>query len=797
MLLDLDQIRPSDGKRVGGKAVGLARLRGHRLPVPPGFVVPVGQLERALDAAGLLDRVRAGAQGPEIQAAVRAMPVPADLLEEIERRARALGGAMAIRSSALAEDGAEASHAGQYESVIGVQPGPDLADALREVWASGLAPRVKLYAARRRSRSPTWALAVVIQRVVEAGCAGVMFTIDPATGSWRHMTVEAAPGSGEAVVAGQVATDFHRIKRPRRTPRPLQRVLARVRLAVDLHQPVDPARPVLTESTLLRLCRLGLRVEGLLGGPQDIEWVEDRSGELHLLQSRPVSTAKDVRRSGPVVWSSRFIGERWTAPATPLGWSEMQHLLDRFIGYPQTSRRWLGGEEPSKLVRFAPYLNVTVFRHLGFKLPGFAPPKFMVELLPPDEEEGWLRRHAQAPNLRVYGSIMRETIQGRRWTRFRWNPATNWRAWERFAGELDAGLATMQGELRTVDEARARLSAVRTLAREYIKIHICSLLFANIGHQICTAVLPEGTDPEVVLRGVGDNPTVRGNQALWRLGRGEAELEEILKEYGHRAPSSWELFSLRWREDPDAVLALAASVARGVDPAVDAGRLAQQTEAAMANLPIHLRGFVRLTQRYLGLREVQRFAFDRLLWSWKQGLLFLEGELGLAIRHLERGELEALLDGTLPREAAQGMVERRAAEWSLEVERRAAGNLPPAFMVGGEAHVVEHTGRGIQGLGISSGVVTGTVRVIHSLADAARLQPGDILVTRATDPGWAPLFLTAGGLILELGSMLSHGAVVAREYRLPAVVNVAEATARLRDGQTVTLDGGRGMVWLR
>jgi pyruvate,water dikinase len=119
------------------------------------------------------------------------------------------------------------------------------------------------------------------------------------------------------------------------------------------------------------------------------------------------------------------------------------------------------------------------------------------------------------------------------------------------------------------------------------------------------------------------------------------------------------------------------------------------------------------------------------------------------------------------------------------------------FLIGDVAPEDPAQGLRLQGLGISAGVVTGPVRVLHSLSEADRLKPGEILVAQATDPGWTPLFLSASGLIMEMGGMLSHGAVVAREYGLPAVVNVSGATGRLSDGQIVTVDGSRGVVWVR
>ncbi len=785
-LIDLTEITPRDHRRVGGKAAGLARLLSHALPVPPGFVVPTRVFRRFLrdnglweaatrgDPAGLPRAIETGRLDPAFAGALRTA-------------AAKLGARLAVRSSGTEEDGARSSQAGRHDTMLGVAPGDETERALLSCWASLYSPRALALA---DGRPAPGGMAVVVQAMAPARCAGVLFTINPQNGSWREMTVECAAGLGEAVVSGHVVPDFYRVRRPRRSPRPVQRVLARIRL-----QTLEaPERPLLQQADLHRLCRLGLRIEALLGGPRDVEWAMAPDGALAVLQARPVTTARDVRRSGPVVWTRRFGGERWTEPATPLGWTEMQGLLDWFIAYPETSRRYLGGERPTRLVRFAPYFNVTVFRHLAFKAPGASPPRFMVELLPPDEERGWLRRHAQAPDLRVYRSILAETFAEQRWRRFRWNPFTNWRAWDEFARGLDRELAALP-PLDTSADLRLRIQRCRELARAYIGIHICSLLFANIWYESALAMLG-GRPPELVadlLRAPADTATGRANHALWELGRGRLSMETFLERFGHRAENSWELFSPRWREDPERVLRLAQTVAAGDEPPCG---------TAPAQLPRDLprphRETVRLAQRYLQLREDQRFHFDRILWEWKQAYLALEERHGVALRFLELIEVRALLAGELAIEEARARVDRRSEAWREECRRRREGDRPPAFVVGDQAWSDDHSAaQRLQGMGISAGVVTGPARVLRSLDEAELLRPGDILVVEATDPAWTPLFLTAAGLVMELGGMLSHGAVVAREYRLPAVVNVDGATQRLRDGDVITVDGSRGMVWIR
>ncbi|MFT4979764.1 MAG: pyruvate,water dikinase, partial [Myxococcota bacterium] len=509
MLLRLDQISSRDRDRVGGKAVGLARLDRAGLPVPPAIVVPVAVFTRFLRDNGLWERALQG--DPTLHQDIPGGRLDPAFAGALRTETARLGPRLAVRSSGVDEDGEKSSFAGQYDTHLGVAPGDATEAALLSCWASAYSPQVIAY---RDGPPPPGGMAVVVQSMVSARCAGVMFTINPLSGSWREMTVEAAWGLGEAVVSGQTIPDYYRVRRPRRTPRPVQRLLARVRLAVIEEQihpqhtqllpgdgglqevPVPPARtgaPKLRLAELYRLCRLGLRIEGRLGGPQDVEWAQDESGRLFVLQARPVTTTGAVRRSGPAIWTRRFVGERWTEPATPLGWSLMRDLLEWFIAYPETSRRYLGGEEASRLYRAAPYFNVTLFRHLAFKAPGAPPPRFMLEMLPPDEERSWLRRHAQPPDLRVYWHIIATTIRERRWQRFRWNILRNWVAWDEYRQRLDRELPALSTPLTTREQATSRAAACEALAREYIKVHICSLLFANIWYQLAEAAL-QGAD---------------------------------------------------------------------------------------------------------------------------------------------------------------------------------------------------------------------------------------------------------------------------------------------------------------
>jgi pyruvate,water dikinase len=751
-ILDLRDIRPPHGARVGGKAAALARLVAAGIPVPDGFVITADETAMTPALAG-----------------------------ELRRRAAELGPRVAVRSSAVGEDARDASFAGQYETLLGVAPGDGVERAVEACWASASSARVRAY------RGARGAMAVLVQRQVASRCAGVLFTVNP-NGSWGEMVIEAAWGQGESVVSGRVVPDGYVV--PRR--------FGRLRdIRTDVHaqtvetvidaggrREVDvPASrvgtPKLRRQDVRELCRLGLAIEKALGGPQDVEWAQE-DGRFLVLQARPITRNRQVRRAREdVLWTRRFLGERWTEPATQLGWSSLEPLLAYFIAYPRTSRRYLSGEPPMRLYRLAPYVDATVFRHLLFKLPGAAPPRFLLEMLPPAEVETWRSRRAQAPDVRVYASILAETVQEERWKRFRWNPFTNWKAWESFLARMERELGRVE-PIATVEHALARADAMRALVRDYVKVHIASLLFANIWYETAEAAL--GADAGEYLRPRGETWTARTNRALWHFGRGLLSGRDFLDAFGHRARSSWELMSARWAEAPPR--ALAARLAEGPEPVAEVGR-------DPGDLPLAVRPLVGLAQRYLQLREDQRFHFDRLLWEWKQAYLWIGTALEKDVRFLEAAELDRVVAGTLDPDP---LIERRRAAWEEEVARRRGGDEPPDFL-GAETPDPTIGGR-LVGTAISPGVATGPVRIVR-VVEGAVLAPGEILVLRAAEPATTPLFVRAGGLVMELGGALSHGAIVAREYELPAVANVPGALHRLKDGQVVTVDGNRGVVWLR
>jgi phosphohistidine swiveling domain-containing protein len=852
-LLSLSEIHSTDRAQVGGKALHLAALRRARLPVPDAVVIPVAALEAFLRAHGLWHDAQQLRTKPRkvaaaaLRSAIKAAPLSSKALRKWVVR---LGGHVAVRSSSVAEDGVTKSFAGQHDTVLGVgQDGVEA--AVKTCWASLYSDAALAY----RKQGPPPEMAVVVQRLVDPVVSGVLFTVNPMNGSWREMVAEATWGLGEGLVSGQVAPHWFLVRRPRKAPRPLSRVLSRVRLQlmqedlpeipsqwvrvgdrVDVQDTPSTrrGRRTLSKGDLFRLCRLGLRVERLFGAPQDVEWALDTSGSLHLLQARPITTSASPRVRDDVLWTRRFIGERWPEPATPCGWSLMEPLLSWFIAYPETQNRHLGGGPALRLHKSRPYINASVFRHLTFKLPGAPPLRFTLELIPQDEERDWRRRFAGLPGLAVYGSILRETFRERRWQRFRFNPFTNHLRWDEYQARLQSELHGLRRQPTSPSDALGRIDAAMTLVRDYVSVHVTSLLFANLFYQLLESTLAVWIPVKArfLLESLATCPpgnlTLWTNEALWELGqiatperldqlaRGDLDADTgfgravggFLKRYGHRSVASWEVFSARWGRHPEMLVPLLKAQAGAPHPSVRVDEQQRAYAEATGVLrsevedPLRyvcLRILVYYTRRYLLLRENQRFWFDHLLDALQQHFLWLgqhfvdEGVLEKKddVAYLTWPEIRGLVGGNLPRHQAVEWVRRRRQERAEH-----AAEEPPAFLKGDDGVRNAPTGARMEGLGVSPGRVRGKVRVIRRVADGADMQPGDVLVAHAVDPAWTPLLVNAGAIVLELGSLLSHGAVVAREYGVPGVVNIDDVSRVLRDGQEVTVDGTRGVVWV-
>jgi phosphohistidine swiveling domain-containing protein len=529
------------------------------------------------------------------------------------------------------------------------------------------------------------------------------------------------------------------------------------------------------------------------------------------------------------LWTGGYLNERFPRPVSPLGWSVVGGLTEelafrdplRYLGYPG-----LEGLPLTKLYRGHPYTNVAVFQIFYKVFPDAVLPDDAVRFFP----GGDTRVRAEAPypccllDPRFLVSMLRHFIR----EPANWSPLHNHRHWARFAPHHEGAMIALGRQVKEaadLEKLWAVVEAAQRWNRELLGIHRWSLMAADLFVPLLGRLVGRWVSAERqaelsgrLLSGL-PNRSLDLDQALRRL-REEAgpeppDLAPFLAEYGHRS-FSLDLWAPTFSDAPEQVHKLLEVAGQGPDPAERAVARAAAERDVRAAVAARLLGQLRLpvldsvlelARRYVTLRENQRFAWQRTLALLRRAFLRIGEELAagdLLARpdDLFFATLEEVRELVRP-EAQPGAPEviaaRRTVFERLQDEFDRAPHLAyPAFLKGNQPLESTLEGETVrwQGVPVSPGLVRGIARVIHTPGEFGRLEPGDILVTRSTDPGWTPVFGRLGGLIMERGGQLSHGSVVAREYGLPAVVGIPGVMELLHDGDRVLLDGRTGTVIL-
>lgn len=838
----------------GGKAANLGALIRAGLPVPDGWCLTTA----AYDAI-------AGAV-PSRQS-ILAAPFPA----EIERRvARAYaqmgeGARVAVRSSATAEDLATASFAGQQDTYLGVVGLGPLLEAIRSCWASLWNERAVAYRQASGIDPKGVKLAVVVQRMVDAQVAGVLFTANPVTGDRRQAVVDASPGLGEAVVSGEVNPDHFEVDRA--TGRVLSSHLGDKAVTIRLAEGGGTRResgsraeePCLSEAELAALAHLGDQVEACFGSPQDIEFALDPEGVTWLTQSRPITTLHPIpgsTRQGLRVYFSANVFQGVFSPFTPMGLQAFRLLTSAFArlgGHPPRDPEagpWFVAVAGQRI-----FVDVTeVLRNpLGRRiLPRVMrqmegrSERIFEQLLASEPELAPARTSRLATVLAIVRTVARTKIAPR-------VVAALLRPDRAVAGaraQLEAAVASRSaaGSLGPADrlEALEQLLAddLHDQVREVLPAAIAGLL-AGVAASWLLGDLASPHDFETTRRALPNNPTTEMDLALWQLARRIGEdpgarsqiegqpaqelarlyrdralepiaqrgLADFLSRYGHRGLFEIDLGTARWSEDPAYLLGVIANYLCVADPDLAPDRQfrrwADQAEAMASELVARatrkspllgriVAACLRRMRAMAGLREGHKFLLVAALARGRELLAPLAEELALAGRidrpddlyFLDLAEIRRALSGA----SCQAIVRQRREIYRLEQLRRFVPRvlLSDGRMPSGDLPASPGSDA-LSGLAASAGVVRGRARILLS-PDGSRIAPGEILVAPSTDPSWTPLFMTASGLVMEMGGAMSHGAVVAREYGIPAVVGVPHATVAIADGAILEVDGSAGTV---
>jgi pyruvate,water dikinase len=823
----------TSGAELGFKAVRLADIARLGLAVPEAFALTAGAFCEFCGANGI--RLSEG-RPEQLAKRIRAGTFPAALRDELRERLAALPGlTVAVRSSALSEDGAACSMAGQLETFLDVRR-EDVPEKVRACWAGLFGPAVLAYAAKH-GMAPATEMGVIVQRQIHPRYAGVLFTLDPVTGSADHFVIEWVEGLGDALVSGTVTPE---------------------RIRVSRRSPVVPGGLVPDLAAALgQLVAHAAAVERQVGCPVDIEWCVEGT-KLFLLQARPVTAA--MARDA-VVWTSTNMSENFPKPLTPFTWSIVDEFYTRYVW---SLTRMLGVRDPALGTRHSPIHRLTGVQggRVCYNIRSWYE---LLETYVPGGG-GALRRGLD----HYIGQHVPVPLDaGERGTRARRAGPLAWIAfWSRLVFHLVRGrrcLARFERmflayrralRLPSYDSlaAPALMQRLDALFEDFVARHwhrqciadLSVLVFPGLldallerwaapsGQQARTGAVSarllrqpgtSGTEAVAIIARMAEGIGAHSDLTALLEARRHAELGDVLpaplrdlyadfmERFGSRCYNECMIVSPTFEERPDLFWDLVEKYRRApraaggsrsggpheVDPAA----------GVLRTLPRGRRLVVRLVlgraRRAIALREQGRLV-QSLLFGEVRRLALALGEKLVRLGHLRAtedvfylhtAELRDLCAGkflfpeTLPDLIA---LRRRALERCEEREPPECFVAPEgAYFRARDPGASSPEGSTLRGVGASGGRARGTARVV---LDPARdgFEPGDILVARSTDPGWTALFAIAGALVLERGGILSHGAIVAREFGVPAVVGVEGITRRLRGGEQVSVDGDTGEV---
>jgi pyruvate,water dikinase len=758
----------------------------------------------------------------------------------------------AVRSSATNEDSTQASFAGLYRTRLGVASS-DLGAAIVDLWASIWDVRVMDYVRRAGRDMSCPAMAVVIQPMLDAQAAGVAYSIHPLTGRANQVMVNAVRGLGAPLVDGRVTPNQFVVEVDGQQPTRIrtrtlanqieQLVVTEAGVRTEAVAEAQRTQPVLSDEQLFTLARTAKQIERTFHHPVDCEWVVDAKG-LWIVQARPITTVTPSLdfTNDDCEWSRVNFKETMPELPSPLGLSFLEYFMDAYIlsHYRRLGCRIPDGLASVRVLHGRPYLNVTLFYSLVGQLGG--DPSLNREQMggepvfnaPPVARIGWLA-YLRAGWL-MLSEMRRCAKQGPIW----------------FAEMKQLAATYHSDRIRqfSLDELATRLDDLgRWLDRREVTFGIAAAVGQCL--QTFNLLLPRwlGTDWRSLLNAAlqGQGTVISAQQILRlaelaRAARGESAVQQWLLEdpwepanfreclagtaflrsfdrylegYGHRAVGESDVASPRLAEQPLSILALLRTQLRAPGIASPSEILARQKQNRRKALVEIRRRFgrrwdrravflwwYRRLARFFSLREANR---HHLMYysTAARNLLLRAGELLVAEGRLET--VDDIFFVTLDERTR--LLAREERDWKelvssrrAERQRQSSLQVPdtirdwdPARLEPFDSSERSDT-RAFRGIPISTGVVTGPARLVSSAADWHKVQAGDIIIAPVIDPGMAPLFSIAAGLVVEMGGTLSHGAIMAREYGLPAVANVGRVMIRVKDGDRVTVDAGSGDV---
>jgi pyruvate,water dikinase len=857
-VLSLQEIDRTQVALVGGKGAHLGELsRIEGVRVPPGFCVTTDAFRRIMaEAPSIDDRLdRLSRLNPDDREVIRSLSaeirrtlagiaIPDDLAAAITRSLARLGeqAAYAVRSSATAEDLPTASFAGQLDTYLNVVGPAAILHHVSRCWASLFTERAVTYRLRNGFDHRRVHMAVVVQQMVFPQAAGILFTADPVTSNRKVASVEASFGLGEALVSGLVNPDMYKV----RDGEVVAKAVATKKLAIhaspaggtqeDAIDPEQQGQPALTDAQVVRLVELGRRIEAHFGHPQDIEWCLIDDG-FQIVQSRPITTLFPIPATSDQenrVYVSVGHQQMMTDPMKPLGLSLWQLTtprpmyvaggrlfvdVARDLASPATRARLLevsGRSDP--LIGDAlksivdPGDFVPSLTDVGSTAPpgGEAPapietdPAIVSDLIRRNQESiAALKRDIRTKSGAALFEFILADIQELR--RILFDP----RSHQVFMSAMEATW-WLNDQLHTwLGEKNAADTLTQSVPNNVTSEMGLALL------DVADVIRPH---PEVVdfLKQVADEGFL--DELAMLAGGREARdaIQAFLDKYGMRCVGEIDITRPRWTEHPSTLVPLILSNIKNFQPGAGRRRFEQGRQEASAKerdllerlraLPDggeqkaqEVKQMIDRVRTFIGYREYPKYGMVSRYFVYKQALLEEAGRLLQAHVLRERKDIFYLSFLELHDVVRTNHVDDQLISQRKDAFRSYQALTPPRVLTS-DGEVITGSYRrddvpagALVGLPVSAGIIEGRARVIHDMGEAD-LEPGDILVTAYTDPSWSPLFVAIAGLVTEVGGVMTHGAVIAREYGLPAVVGVEHATRLIRDGQRIRVHGTDGYV---
>jgi rifampicin phosphotransferase len=835
LVAPISSFSSSDLALAGGKGANLGELSQAGFDVPPGFVITTATYDLLLQENNLQPRladllVALDDDNPDsvknisqqIQDILQQITIPVEIEDEVLKAYRELGnGAVAVRSSATAEDLPQAAFAGQQETFLNVIGEQALMEAIRACWMSLWSERAILYRARQNVDQSTVKLAVVVQKMVPAEVAGVMFTANPVSGARDELIIDANPGLGEAVVSGMVTPDHFIVNKRSRRIKEKQlgkrEVIIRAKMGGGT-EPVSSTQEITNTAALPlqaipKLSQLGIDIERHYGTPQDIEWAwiqdEIQRGKFFILQARPMTALPEpLKISGPMRMVIPMLAEMWPTRPYPLDMTTFTGSIERAIGNllvtmigksaPKPDEMFL--EEDGVVVQFKPPQV-----HLSLSM--FSTPWITMWRTRHYDPASWEADPLLAEFITKAHTLEQRDLKSLSWTQ---NVETLHEALvliphamelrERYLPQAVLGLVglwLLLAVAHRADRFGALVSSVRTktsetnqaledLATQIRADSSLQDLFQRTNEQELQAMLE----------------TSQSGQAFLK------RFEPFLDQYGHRETALL-ISQPAWKDQPEVVLEI-LKVLSGADRQKDDQYKAWQKtrDELLAHSILGTRLLRNLflkslatTRDLFQIREDTHFYATLVQPTIRHVALELGRRLMQAgvlneigdVFHLKLDELETLGESWPPSERAVAQI--RTAVAHRKAKRESLANKPmidPRLLTTSrtqtEANVL------LNGTSGSPGVARGPVRVVHDVSEFGKLRAGDVLVAPVTNPAWTPLFQRAVAVVVDTGSSASHAAIIAREYGIPAVMGTMNGTKELKDDQWIQVDGSRGLV---